>query len=354
MKAKKEKKKKTTLLEGTTRAHKTQAAQQRRREGEGDGNGNGERNAQVTAENGGGAYGRQAGSKRWAKKETGGDGCANETLRALFQAAHKTGKDRAGELSLKMVRQAIDQHGHFVERVSRAPTTLPSPLISSLRAKQGERIFKSEAEDELRERWGRMGRIGCCCCCCIAMQQPKERDEQNCIAKANPIVGELKRPRAIRLETYTVNRYSSRFYDLSKMRFERKWERKIRDARTTALPFIAAEGSIDMVCVCYPVREFVNVSAHSRIDEIFSGAAAAEGQGQGRFLACRPYLRMKVEASWAEDAHIDSSSKKEKKDRLVRRKKWVSRGAAAASRGRKKGKGVKEQRKMTNNGEEIR
>ena len=69
-----------------------------------------------------------------------------------------------------------------------------------------------------------------------------------------------------------------------------------RIAGTTALPFIAAEGSIDMVCVCYPVREFVNVSAHSRIDEIFSGAAAAaERQGQGRFLACRPYLRMKVE-----------------------------------------------------------
>ena len=70
---------------------------------------------------------------------------------------------------------------------------------------------------------------------------------------------------------------------------------EMRIAGTTALPFIAAKGSIDMVCVCYPVREFVNVSAHSRIDEIFSGAATAGRQGQGRFLACRPYLRMKVE-----------------------------------------------------------
>jgi len=42
------------------------------RRGGGDGNGNRERNAQVTGENGGGAYGRQAGSKRWAKKKTGG------------------------------------------------------------------------------------------------------------------------------------------------------------------------------------------------------------------------------------------------------------------------------------------
>ncbi|PAV81716.1 hypothetical protein WR25_15369 [Diploscapter pachys] len=93
------------------------------RRGGGDGNGNRERNAQVTGENGGGAYGRQAGSKRWAKKKTGGAMDARmRLLEHCKNAAHKTGKDRAGELSLKMVRQAIDQHGHFVERVSRAPT----------------------------------------------------------------------------------------------------------------------------------------------------------------------------------------------------------------------------------------
>ena len=60
--------------------------------------GNRERNAQVTGESGGGAYGRQAGSKRWAKKKkTGGDGCARmrllEHCKNVRAAAGRAGSD---------------------------------------------------------------------------------------------------------------------------------------------------------------------------------------------------------------------------------------------------------------------